>query len=142
MASEEELIDSEENLENETETRAEINAELAEAYGSPTSEEKINQFKITQDAIKSKDNIKTTFLTKAELGIPLFSARFYLDCASLCKTYNAKLLTDYFKTKVQNISKSGMSNEGFIMKLNVTAKRDIVRRHERRIDNKITEGET
>ena len=46
----EDEITQEENMEDDAETRAEINQEIANEYGAPKGEEKINQFKITSDA--------------------------------------------------------------------------------------------
>lgn len=141
---EQQLEEAQDNLEDsqyeEAENRAEVNAEVAEEYGAPTPEEKINQFTITDKAIKRKDSLKTTYLTKGELGLPLFSVRFYLDCASIADVYNSQLIKEYFLNKIQNTAASGMSNEGFIMKLNVTNRREVARRHTRTLPTK-EEGE-
>lgn len=125
---------NEDNSLNEAEDKLDINMDMAENYGAPEPSEKINQYTITKTAIESKDPTRTTFLKREELGIPLFSVRFYLSCKSICQTYNCKLLEDYFNSHINNITSSGMSNEGFIMKLNVTNKRDVTRRHERKIE--------
>ena len=127
-------MDRDEEMLNEAEDRADINMDAAEGYGAPMQEEKINQFTITKEAIHSKDAVRTTFLKREELGLPLFSVRFYLGCQSIAESFNAQMIADYFKSHVQNISSSGMSNEGFIMKLNVTNRRDVTRRHERRVE--------
>ena len=122
-------MSEEDNFYQQAIDRAEVNAEVAEEYGAPDQPEKLNQFSILKSAFDSKDNLKTTFLRREELGKPLFSVRFYQDCATLCELYGAELVKTYFKNKVQNIAASGMSNEGFAMKLSVTNKRDVTRRH-------------
>src|SRR2546428_135271 len=88
--------EKEENDYDDAETRAEINAEIAESYGAPSAEEKINQYKITSDAIHAPDPLRTTYLSRAEVGKPQFSVRFYLDCAKIAKMYNAKMIEKYF----------------------------------------------
>lgn len=128
---EDEEINQEENAYEEASLRAEASSDATDDYGAPSPEDKINQFKITQEALKSKINTKTTYLTTMELGRPLFSMRFYLDCAEMCKMYNSKLLEKYFRNKAQTMASSGMSREGFIMKLNVTNRKDVIRRHPR-----------
>jgi hypothetical protein len=132
-------MDEEEALYDDAEDRAEINADVNESYGAPTPEEKINQHTIIKQAIDSKDSLRVTYLTKGELGLPLFSTRFYLDCATICKMYNSNLLKSYFMDKIQNTSSSGMSNEGFMMKQNVTTGKNITRRHIR--NEPLKEGE-
>jgi len=132
--------EQEDNQYDEAEQRAEINAETAEAYGSPTPEEKINQFKIISDALKSKENIKTTWLKEEELGKPMFSTRFYLDCASISNTFGSPLVEEYFRNKTQNIASSGMSREGFTMKLNVTNRREVNRKNQRSFKDKEEEN--
>lgn len=133
-------INQEDNQLNDAEDRADINLDLADSYGAPDPSEKINQYTITKEAIKSKDPVRTTFLHKEELGKPLFSVRFYLSMQSIAETYNSELISNYFKNHVNNIASSGMSNEGFIMKLNVTNNRNVTRRHERKIQG-IKQGE-
>lgn len=127
--------DEDESMEAEAEMRAEISQDIASDYGAPEPEEKINQHTIIKKAIDATDNIKTTFLTKGELGRPLFSMRFYLDCAKICSMYRAPKAARYFWNKAQIIAKSGMSNEGFTMKLAVTNKRDVTRTHHRKVSD-------
>lgn len=122
----------EDNSYDDAEVRAEVSQEVAEQYGSPQPEEKINQFTILKEMINKKDSLRTTFLTRPELGKPMFSARFYLDCMKLCDMYGADLIKEYFANKVGTITDSGMSNEGFTPKLSVTNNRNVRRVHERK----------
>lgn len=133
-------MENEERTLDEAEDRADINADLAEGYGSPDPSEKINQYTITKEAIKAKDATRTTFLHKEELGKPLFSVRFYQSMKSIAKMYNSELVKEYFDNHIKNITSSGMSNEGFIMKLNVTNNRNVRRTSERKIEG-IKQGE-
>ncbi len=126
---------------DESVARAEASQDVADDYGYPTPEEKINQFTIMKQALDSKNNVKTTYLTRPELGKPLFSMRFYLDCAKMAEIYNSELIKNYFMNKVQNIASSGMSNEGFMMKLNVTNRRDVTRKSVKKSDDNNSKGE-
>ena len=128
-------MDEIENQEEEADLRAELNSDAIQDYGAPTPEEKINQFTILKSAFDRKDTLRTTFLRKEELGKPMFSVRFYLGCESLCKMFNAPMIEEYFKNHVQNITGSGMSNEGFAMKLNVSNIRNVKRTHERKFED-------
>lgn len=117
--------------------------EFQDAYGSPEPEEKQNQHSfLHKAAYGTEDTVRTTFLNQEELGRPLFAIRFLLDLEDISKWYlddYAKLygkheinrVSDYFNQKVKNITDSGMSNDGFSMKLNVTKKIDSVRRRVR-----------
>jgi hypothetical protein len=124
--------EEEQNFEDETELRAEINQEVMEGYGAPTGEEKINQHTIFKKALENKDTIRTTYLTKGELGKPLFSVRFYLNCLKISKRFNAREVDKYFLEKIRNITDSGMSNEGFLMKLNVSNRKQVTRKTEKK----------
>lgn len=105
-----------------------------ESYGYPTPDPKYNQHVfLHQAAFESNDTIKTTFLTTEELGRPLFSVRFMLDLRTMAQNiavgnYNLDKIAEYWLSKIQNVTNSGMSNEGFTMNLNVTQKRDMVRK--------------
>ena len=125
----EEIDTDDQQAYDEAENRAEINEEIAEGYGYPTEQEKLNQWKIFNDAIKAVDTTRTTYLTKGELGRPLFSVRFYLQCYNRAKAFNAPLIMDYFRKKARVITDSGMSNEGFILKMNVSSNKSIRRTH-------------
>lgn len=124
-----EVDEADQTAYDDAETRAEVNADAAEGYGYPQPEEKYNQFKIFSEAIKRKDTTRTTFLTKGELGRPLFSVRFYLHCYNLAKSFNSPSVMEYFGKKAGVITDSGMSNEGFILKLNVSSNRTVRRTH-------------
>ncbi len=124
-----EEYDEEEAAYDDAEMRAEINQDIVEGYGSPQPEEKINQFKIFNDAINKYDTTRVTYLTKGELGRPLFSVRFYLQCYKRALAWNAPLVAEYFKKRAGVITDSGMSNEGFMMRLPVSSNRNVKRTH-------------
>ncbi|KKN65818.1 hypothetical protein LCGC14_0477540 [marine sediment metagenome] len=129
---EEQKVEGEESDED----RLSAQQEMAELYGSPEPEEKHNQHTFLSNAIKSKDTVRTTFLSEQEIGKPLFSVRFLLDMEDVSHHYldgfaeklsGKNRISDYFFNKVQNITDSGMSNKGFAMNLNVTRKMDTTR---------------
>lgn len=121
--------------------RLQLSQELQEAYGAPEPDEKINQHAfIDKAAFKSKDTIRTTFLTESELGRPLFNVRFLSDMEDVVKSYidemaerifgtkDANAIAFYFLEKRRNVTESGMSNKGFAMNLNVTRRMDTTRK--------------
>ncbi len=133
---EEYLEDQKSDAEESDEDRMAAQQQFAEAYGSPEPEEKHNQHTFLSNAIKSKDTVRTTFLSEQEIGKPLFSVRFLLDMEDVSHHYldgfaeafgGKNRISDYFFNKVQNITDSGMSNKGFAMNLNVTRKMDTTR---------------
>lgn len=136
----EEYDQEDSNAYDDAERRNEVSQEVMEAYGSPVPEEKINQFKIFDKAIERRDTTRTTYLTKGELGKPLFSVRFYLNCYETAKSFNAPLIEKYFLKKAGVITNTGMSNEGFILKLSVSSNRTVKRTHVKSEDEKTKEN--
>ncbi len=114
--------------EDQMEDQGELTQEMQELYGAPTPEERHNQWTLLMGALRSDDTVRTTYLSKSELGMPLFSVRFLLDMKALCLHYKAERIALYFFNKIQNITSSGMSNEGFTMHLNVTQRREATKR--------------
>lgn len=119
--------------------------DLNDEYDAPQPEEHFNQHTFLHEAaFRSGDTLKTTFLEKWELGKPAFSVRFLLDMETLARFYLDAMLkkykldnrvAEYFRSKVNNITDSGMSSDGFVMNLNVTAKKDISRKKVNPIEN-------
>lgn len=120
---------SEEDLEDMKEDDMEEQMELSQEFNPdspyPLQDEKHNQFTfLHKAAFESNDTIRTTWLSESELGRPLFSVRFLLDLHKMAHHDNLHKIAEYYLSKVQNITHSGMSNKGFAMNLNVTQKRD------------------
>ena len=128
---EDEVRDEIEDSKDEAEDREDgfgVDEDFANEYGSPTPEELNNQWSIIKNAIDKDDALRTTLLLPEELGRPLFSVRFYMDLKYLSEYYNAPILSNYFESKVKNITSSGMSREGFIMNLAATRRRETTRK--------------
>lgn len=136
----------EEQLEEDNDDRNDLSKEDIEAYGYPEAEQKTGASEyLWESAFKSKDTLRTTFLTEGELGRPLFTVRFLLDMVSIAKFYIDPIATDldmenkiahYFGEKRENVTSSGMSNQGFSPLLSVTKKMDITRKKTKgNIDN-------
>ncbi len=127
------------------EARQELSEEMQELYGAPEPEEVLNQHAYLDRAtFKSGDTVRTTLLTEQELGRPLFNVRFLMDLKDLSKHYFDPIIKElgfdiekdnriatYFEEKIQNITGSGMSRDGFAMNLNVTKKLDATRKRYR-----------
>lgn len=138
----------EDMAEDAEDDRKDQDEEWREGYGSPEPEEKQNQHSfLHKAAYGGGDTVRTTFLSQEELGRPLFNVRFLMDLEDISKWYldsyakkygqdGLNRVSDYFLQKIHNITDSGMSNDGFSMKLNVTKKIDSVRQRVRgNIDN-------
>lgn len=113
--------------------------ELAEAYGAPEPEEKMNASTFLHKAAFNKDIdvVRSTFLHPEELGRPLFTTRFMMkmeDIAiyyleDICKELKVpNKISQYFRADINNTAESGMSNKGFIANLNVTRRMDATRK--------------
>ena len=125
------------------------NQEIQDAYGHPEPEERHNQHTFISNSLHQPNPEKVTFMTQSELGTPLFNMRFLLDIEDICKYYLDEIAKDlqvdnkiaeYFREKVKNISDSGMSNDGFLQKLNVTKKMEATRERIRNLDPKMKGG--
>lgn len=125
----EELEDDEEDeLLDKKEDDLFDNVDIENDYGAPMPEEKHNAHTILDKAIERRDSTRTTFLTESELGRPVFSVRFLSDLEDDAKRLNLVRIENYYHEKIQNVTGTGMSNKGFAMNLNVTQKRDTVRK--------------
>ena len=135
----EELEDQrEDQMEDQAEDQADLSEEYREAYGSPEPDVKMTaEAYLWESSFRSPDTLRTTFLTEGELGRPLFTVRFILDMEDIAKFYIDPIAKDlgvpnkiahYFWEKLQNITSSGMSNQGFSPLLSVTKKMDITRK--------------
>ncbi|KKN69588.1 hypothetical protein LCGC14_0438910 [marine sediment metagenome] len=138
-------IENQEDLAQDNQDDIEMNRkEFEEAYGSPEPEPIFNKHAFIDKSLETLNPEKVTFLTTSELGRPLFNVRFLLDIEDICGYYLDDLfkkydvvnkISAYFREKINNISDSGLSNEGFIQTLNVTNKMDMTRK---RVKNNIS----
>ncbi len=119
----------------------------------PTPDPIHNQHTFLDRATFGQDNtLKNTFLHPEEAGRPDFSVRFLLSITTASRQMLDELIialnkkfpkekpltneiAEYFESKVNNITNSGMSMEGFAMKLNTTKTIDTTKRRSRNIDN-------
>ena len=156
--SDEQLVQIQEEMqeaeEEKMEDQLELSQDMQELYGAPAESQQHNQHSfLAKAAFESRDTIRTTFLSESELGRPLFSVRFLSDLYDIAKYYLDPILMEmkmdpkkyngianYFWEKTQNITHSGMSNKGFAMNLNVTQKKDMVRKRIRTIQESNLKG--
>lgn len=111
--------------------------EYQEGYGDFPQEEKHNAHTfLHKAAFGDKDTLRVTYLDNDELGKPIFNIRFMLDMEDIAKFYLDDIckelkidnvISEYFRRKIENITDSGMSKQGFSMKLNTTRNIDITR---------------
>lgn len=145
--------EQEEKMEEGQQDQFELNEELAQAYGAPEPEERMNAHTFLHTAVLgSDDTIRTTFLHEGELGRPIFTVRFMLDMNDIAKYYLDPILIQlkmdprqngiatYFWEKTQNVTSSGQSNKGFSMNLNVTRRMDSSRKRVRDSNEEVKGG--
>lgn len=141
------IEDQEDDAEDTSEDNLELSQELNEQYataGEPQTP--FNQWQLIKKAIEQDDTVRTTYLTKEELGKPLFTVRFLMDMEDVAHHYLKDMLIErgldpyhdnivarYLANKYQNISSSGMSNQGFTMNLSVTRKTDATKKRIREV---------
>jgi len=131
--------DKEDDLLENLENNYGLTQEVQDGYSERDKDEKQNAHSFLHKAtFENKDTIRTTYLKDHELGKPHFNVRTLMDLESISKYYLDPIIisllklspnshngiANYFKAKRSNITDSGMSNDGFSMKLNVTQKRD------------------
>ena len=141
----------EEQAEDAAEDNFEMNEEMKEAYGAPEPEEVRNPSTFLHSAaFGNQDTLRTTFLAREELGMPDFTVRFLQSLKTIAHELLDSIADEinkdkdpkrdtlvqngiaiYFGDKIENVTRSGMSNEGFAMNLNVTKKIESHRRRGR-----------
>lgn len=134
-------LNADETLDAQDEQMA-TNKEWGEGYGAPEPEQQFNKHAFIHATVHDiKNPEKVTYLDHQELGKPLFNMRFMLDIEDIAGYYLDDLfhkfgvenkISKYFRKKIINVSDSGLSNEGFIQKMNVTTKMDLKRERVRR----------
>lgn len=117
----------EEQKEEERELLEDMKEEDAEAYGVPEAEEKHDRFKFLTEIRDGDDTIRTTYLTKTELGVPLFSVRFWLNLQLLAELKKYKIISDYLYNKALVTTHSGLSREGFLVNTTVTKRKEMTK---------------
>lgn len=146
---EQEMIEEMKDLENDeaqdSQDESMMNSqEFQEGYGVPEPEQQFNQHSFLANSLNHENPEKVTFLTESELGRPLFNMRFLLDIEDITTYYLEDLfkkygvrnrISIYFREKIKNIADSGMSNKGFIQRLNVTKNVEMTRKRVRSNSN-------
>lgn len=149
-------MQEQERIEKEQDRMLE-DSQLREGFPmEPSIEEQMNPSAfLHRAAFDEEDTSKTTYLTQQELGKPLFSVRFLMELKNIAHFHLTPIMKEvglnpekenrianYFWDKVQNISNTGLSNEGFAMNLNVTRKMDMTRKktNENLMQNQVKGG--
>lgn len=118
--------------------------EFQDGIGVPEPDQQFNKHSFLFSSLDQDKLEKVTYFSESELGRPLFNVRFILSIESLahhhldllCYQYGVpNKIASYFRQKVDDISATGMSNQGFLQKLNVTQKMDMTRKRIRNLGN-------
>lgn len=121
----------EEDIEAQNELREELSEEDAEAYGITEPEKQYDRFKFLTEVRELPDTIRTSFLSKQELGSPLFPVRFWLNLEILARLRGYKLVGDFLLKKALITTHSGLSKEGFLLNTAITNRREALRKKSR-----------
>jgi len=123
-AEEEYIMTKEEDLAQQQEFMDDVKEEQLEESMLPEQEKLLDKYLFLNNVKESDNTIKTSFLTKAELGKPLFPVRFWLELATYAQLKGYDIVKDYCIDKAKNITDTGLSNEGFLLGLVVTKRRE------------------
>jgi hypothetical protein len=142
LATNEEIEDmkeeiAEEQKEEERELLEEMKEEDAEAYGVPEEDEKFDRMKFLTEVRDRDDTIRTTYLTKTELGTPLFPVRFWLNLELLAKLKKYDIVEDFLYKKALVTTHSGLSREGFLVNTTVTRRKEMTKHKPKQQEVKI-----
>lgn len=109
----------------------------AAGYGSPLPEEKPSIHLFLEKVVKSSDTTKLGNLQKEEIGIAKIPLRTYREIANFCERVADKPgMAEYFRKKGEILPATSLSNEGFMMRLAATTRREIANVTKRRSINK------
>lgn len=120
--------EAEDKAESDRELMEEMKEEDAEAYGYPEAEEKFERFKFLSEVRDREDTIRTSFLTKTELGTPLLPVRFWLNLKLLADLKRYDIVSGYLYNKAIVTTHSGLSREGFLLNIAVTKRKETAKR--------------
>ena len=127
--------DIEDDVEDEKEEAAEEQQELMkdlaeediEAYGSVEPDKEYGLMKFLTEVRDIDDTTRTSYLTKTELGIPLFSVRFWENLKIIAIMRKRLLLAAFIQKKVLSTTTTGLSREGFLMNTTITKRKERTR---------------
>jgi hypothetical protein len=124
-------LEKEEGLEDEQELRNDLSEDLSEEdagkYGVPDKEELYDRFKFLTEIRDLPDTIRTSNLSKGELGMPLFPVRFWLNLELYARIKGYDLLGAYLHEKAQTTTHTALSKEGFLVNSAITRRRETTR---------------
>lgn len=104
----------------------ELTEESAEAMLRSFAEQKETSFGFFKEVIKKEDSSKISNLDIDELGNPVLPVRSYQELALFCNNIcDEKEFADYFTKKAEIILSTGLSKEGFLLKIVGTQRKEI-----------------
>jgi len=125
---EEEIEDmKEEEAEEQQELMKDLSEEDIEDYGAVEPEKNFELMKFLTEVRDADDTTRTTYLTKSELGTPLFSVRFWENLKILAIMRKRTILAKFIQSKIFSTTSTGLSREGFLMNTTITKKKEKTR---------------
>jgi len=125
---EEEIEDmKEDEAEEQQELMKDLSEEDIEDYGAVEPEQRFELMKFLTEVRDKEDTTRTTYLTKSELGTPLFSVRFWENLKILAIMRKRLILARFIQNKIFSITSTGLSREGFLMNTAITKRKEKTR---------------
>ena len=121
---EEYIMDKEAELAEQQDFMDDMKEEQLEDSMLPEQERLLDKYLFLNNVKESDNTIKTSYLTKTELGKPLFPVRFWMELATYAELKGYHIVKEYCISKAKNITDTGLSNEGFLLGLVVTKRRE------------------
>lgn len=130
---EQEIEDYEDELEQEIEDEKadqieednDLREDLIDSQpGVPQQDPSYERFKFLTEVREIPETIRTSYLTHAELGVPLFSVRFWMNLELIAAQKEYKYLKKFLHEKATVTTTSGLSREGFLMNTAITRRRE------------------
>jgi len=127
--------EKEEQVEEQQELMKDLSEEDIEDYGSIEPDKTYDLMKFLTEVRDQDDTTRTSYLTKTELGIPLFSVRFWENLKILAIMRKRLLLAKFIQSKILSTTSTGLSREGFLMNTTITRKKEKTRGKLNRFQN-------
>lgn len=122
---EDEIEDMKEDMmEDDKELQQELTDEEKEAYGVPEPEQTFERFKFLTEVRDRDDTLRTSYLTKGELGMPLFSVRFWENLKLIADLKDKQILAGFLHNKALATTHTGLSREGFLLNTAITKRKE------------------
>jgi len=125
---EEELEDlNADSIEDDMDLKEDLMEDEEAQPGVPQQDPYFDRMKFLTEVRDQPETVRTSYLTKEELGVPLFSVRFWLNLELIAAQKGYELLKLFLHNKTLATTHSGLSREGFLLNTAITKRRESAR---------------